>query len=96
MRYTRLAKKLYFERLNKKNESSKSKESIKQFKQLNKFDKLIFKLFLMANNKRISNNFPKNLWILLSYIISIFNYELFIALLNDFIYYFKIKYDQNR
>ena len=35
------------------------------------------------NSSKPNNKFPKLLWILLSYFIAIFNYELFNSLIND-------------
>lgn len=95
MRFSRLAKKLFKNRKKNEIESEINIKKIKNTKNINRFSKLIFKIFIYFNNKRINNKFPKLLWILLSYFIAIFNYELFNSLINDFIYYYKIKYAKN-
>jgi len=96
MKFTRIARKLYFDRKNKFYESKRNINLIKDFEKLNLITVIVFKLFILLNNKRISKKFPKILWILLSYFISFFNYELFVSLINDFIYYYKMKHDENR
>ena len=92
IRFTRIAKKLYFERKNYKYENFKTLNNIRILQKITKIKKRIIEAYFISNKKRIMKKFPKIFWIISCYIISLLDYELIVNIYNDTKFYFKNRY----
>ena len=91
IRYSRFARILFYQRKKNKFENKNTINKINLISKINVYSIIMMNIFFIFNKKRINRNFPRYFWIIGSYIISIFHYELLINLYNDTKYYFKIK-----
>ncbi len=95
IRYTRLARSLYFQR--KKNGiENTTPNDLKYIENINFYTHFVIVVFFYFNKNRINKVFPRYLWILGSYFISFLHYELLINIYYDTRYYLETKNERNR
>jgi len=95
MRYGGLAQRLHYERQKFGKEKQKTLDQLKNLKSPSFIKTIIYKSYNFFNKARINGKFPKPLWILLSFLIAIFDKQIMKLIIGDTKYYFnKRKFSQ--
>ncbi len=88
MRYGGLAQQLHYERQKFGKEEQKTLDELKNLRTPNLIKKIIYKSYNFFNKARINGKFPKPLWILLSFLIAMFDKQIMKLIIGDTKYYF--------